>query len=219
MKRLDINYAWHGDETLYAKRLSYVKRDDLVVITGSYNGIGGLDHPFNEPIREHAHKIQQIGARPFGYINTRAPLPDGTYGAKGTLPLNDFYDQIVNWSLHGVDAIFADDWPAAWGTRILGACWSMCRGYLRPDKPVFIANAGGNIVYKSDIPSSALLVTHENGFMPPPDYVPHRWEAAIVHHSTAPRFMYDQLDNLGWSYGFVTKDGNDGNPYDGDPGA
>lgn len=216
MRRLDINYAWSGDEEMFDKRLRYVKAGDLVVVTGGYNGIRPEDM-VDPALYAHIQAIKVKGARVFGYISSRQRRTDGTFDEIGTVGLGSFLDHIRAWAnIYGVQHPFIDDWPQNWGSRMVGAVWGMARGYSTPALPVIIINPGAPLEMSVRPPSSCVIVTHEGSNMPA--RTPMSYEAAIIHHSKDPAQDYDVLQDWGWQHGFVTQDGDDGNPYDGDPG-
>lgn len=210
IKKVAILYIWAGNEVVWQAQLALLGPNDIAVINGSDNG---PDPTMDPSLKRHIAEARARGVTVLGYVHL-------SYGAR---PIKDVEIDIMMWDNQTIKGVFFDEWgvdvPQYVFLRTLaGVRWAVSPTIADPI--IMVVNPGGRmyVPYKSPNSSTygyrALVVEYE-GIGLPTYRAPNPWSVALVYQSTDVAADFVRLEALGWQYGWVTKDGADGNPYDG----
>jgi hypothetical protein len=201
-------YTWSGDNDMWARRIVRMTRGDVAIITGPDSGPPKRPDP---DLMRHKLAMESLGVQIVGYVRL-------DYGQR---PITEVLADILAWRKLDVLGVFYDEWPTGWTMRHLNAMRSALNVRVTPGVIRCVVNPGTqahNI--RTAALADCLIVTHEGGSIPHRMVRPYAYEAAIVyqaaHGGADPVIVRLVLDQQGWRWTYVTRDGADGNPYDED---
>jgi hypothetical protein len=201
MRTLMPLYSWAQDNATYDARAALLNAGDIAIVTSSSSG----PDPYDPALDAQIVELKDRDILVFGYVHV----------SYGTRPIRDVLRDLTAWRRgYGVTRMFLDEWSTDMVHEV-GFMWGAVRGYGGPgttDHPILAINPGVPMPRLTSVPPGTLVITHEGTTLP--NWTPKPWEATLVHSFTDPVAGRAALDRWGWSWGFCSSDGADGNPWD-----
>lgn len=196
-------YTYAQDNATYDARAALLNAGDIAIVTSSNSG----PDPYDTALDAQIVELKERGVLVFGYVHV-------SYGDR---PFGAVLADITAWRRnYAVTRIFVDEWPTH-AVHEVGLMWSLVRGFGGSgtvDRPILAINPGTPMPRLTNVPPGTLVVTHEGTTIPPTDYLPKAWEAALIHSNPEPVAARTYLVGHGWQWGHASSDGADGNPWD-----